>query len=326
MFIKDKNNEFTIIPSDMKIDTYDRLDKGVYNVIVRPGDGPFDSPKITFAKMDDYKKGVKIDTGIFKEVRSFFNEFFNESLIEARKIMNMKNKLGVMFNGDPGTGKTFLAGQIAEELCELHDTIAFLVTEAADYSGLIDAVRKTDENRTIIIIVDEFEKTFKSYDTDTLSFLSGAKERDNVILIATVNDTNRLPSFIKDRPSRFEKIFEFSFKNEEVIKSIINTMTPLEYINKIDSKDLINKIKKHNNMSIDRIRHILRDVIAASIECEKTGIKKEVIIFNSKISRPVVAGFGQPDIPTPTEEIYSYSEEAEKEALLALQGVDFCEN
>jgi AAA+ superfamily predicted ATPase len=322
MFIKDKNEEFIIIPTDLKMDTYDRLDKGVYNVIVRPGDGPFAPPKISFAKMDEYKKGVKIDTGIFKEVRTFLNDFFNESLMEARKIMNMKNKLGVMFNGDPGTGKTFLAGQLSSEICDSQDAIAFLVTEAADYSGLIDAVRKTDPDRTVIIIVDEFEKTFSRRDTDTLSFLSGAKERDNVIIIATVNDTSYLPSFIKDRPSRFEKIFEFSFKNEEVIKSIVNTMTPIEYLDKIDTNYLISEIQKHDNMSIDRIRHILRDVIAANIEHQKTGIKKEVIIKQDKISRPVVAGFGGNDNPIPTEEIYSMSDDESD----IIRDIVFCNN
>jgi len=292
--IDKKNNEYRIVgPSPENITN--RLEKGIYNLIIRPGESAFSPPIISFELSNDYKKGVRLNTGIFKECRDFFNEFFDESLVKARSVLNMKNKLGVMFNGDPGTGKTFLAGQIADEICSKYDAIALLVTKAVDYSGLIDRIRQDDPDRTIILIIDEFEKTFDRYDTDILSFLSGAKERDNTIVIATVNDTSRLPSFITDRPSRFEKTFEFTFSDDNVLKSIITGLIPNNYENKLNITDLVNKIKKHKNTSIDRIKHILRDVIASIIDKEEKGITRQVIINkdNNKISRPIVSGFSK---------------------------------
>jgi len=292
--IDTKNNEFKLVGANPENIT-NRLEKGMYNLIIRNTDGPFAPPVISFAINNDYKKGVRLNTGIFKECRNFFNEFFDESLAKARSLLNMRNKLGVMFNGDPGTGKTFLAGQIADEVCDKYDAIGILVTQAVDYSGLIDRIRQDDKDRTIILIIDEFEKTFDRYDTNMLSFLSGAKERDNLIIIATVNDTDRLPSFIKDRPSRFEKIFEFTFNDDNILKSIITGLIPTGYESKIDLVNLVAKIKKHKNTSIDRIKHILRDVIASVIDKEEKGITRKVIINkdDSKISRPVVSGFNK---------------------------------
>ncbi len=292
MFILDnKEKEYTLIgsaPNGM----VEKMDKGVYNlVIVESSRGV----QIKFTKNNDYKKGIKLNQGVFKNVRDFFNDFFSKSKIEARNILDMKHKLGVIFTGDPGTGKTFLAGQLAEEICESYDAISILVTKYSDYSGLIDDIRMNDKDRLIVLIIDELEKTFKSYDTDALSFLSGAKERDNLIIIATVNDSSQLPSFIKDRPSRFEEEFNFSFNDEVVLKSIVENMIPKNYTNEINMTNLVNKIKKHKNKSIDRIRHIIRDVIANNIESKKTGIKKELIIKDSPNikNRTVVSGFSR---------------------------------
>jgi SpoVK/Ycf46/Vps4 family AAA+-type ATPase len=288
MFAIDKNNDFILIGSTTN-NTTRRLDKGVYNLDIR-SNGPMAPPTLAFVRNNDYTKGIVLTQGVFGEARNFFDNFFSESLREARQLLNMKNKVGVMFNGEPGTGKTFLAGQIAEEICQAHDAIAILVTKSTDYSGLLDSIREDDSDRTIILIIDEFEKTFREYDTDLLSFLSGANERNNTIIIATVNDTSKLPAFINDRPSRFEKTFKFSFSDETVLRSIVENMIPETYKPKLELDTLIQKIMEYKNISIDRIRHIIRDVIAATIEMNKTGIQQDIII-KSDVSLKKSIGF-----------------------------------
>lgn len=281
MFLVNKDNDFILIGSSSN-STVERLEKGVYNLRLSLNDPP------VFTINNDYKQGMIVDSGIFKEAREFLNDFFSESLTEARNILGMKHKLGVMFNGEPGTGKTFLAGQIAQELCDKHDAIGILATKCGDYSSIIDGIRSNDPDRKIILIIDEFEKTFRSYDTDFLSFLSGAKERDNTIIVATVNDTSQLPSFIQDRPSRFERTFNFTFKDDVVLESVVKNLIPDTYKNKINTESLLTKIKEHKNMSIDRMRHVIRDVIAADIHKERTGEDREIrITENDEIKRTV---------------------------------------
>jgi hypothetical protein len=149
------------------------------------------------------------------------------------------------------------------------------------------------------------EKTFRDYNTDALSFLSGAKERDNLIIINTVNDSNKLPSFIKDRPSRIEEEFYFSFDDEDILTSIVENMIPKKYYNDIEISELVTKLKNYKNKSIDRIRHIIRDIIAISIDLKKTGIQKELIIKDTiSSSRPIVAGFNLQDEIEDITDIY----------------------
>ncbi len=276
MFIIENANRFQLI-SSQETDTINRLDSGVYNLLLE-SDGPMSPPKIIFHKTDTYKKGVKLDIGIFKECRDFVSTFFSPYLTQARKEMRMMNKVGIMLSGDPGTGKTFLAGQLSQEACDLHDAIAIIVDKVSDYSSLIDSIRQADPNRNIIIIIDEFEKSFKAWETEPLSFLDGAKSRDNIMIIATVNNHNELPSFITDRPSRFEKVFKFDFSNEQVLSVIIENLIPESYKDKIDIKSITKQLLKQPNKSIDKIKHYLRDIIASKIEQEVTGIKKTVVI------------------------------------------------
>jgi len=183
-----------------------------------------------------------------------------------------------MLSGDPGTGKTFLAGQIAQEVCDEYNAIAIMVDKVSDYSGLIDSIRQADPLRTIVIIIDEFEKSFKSWETEPLSFLDGSKSRDNVMVIATVNDHGLLPGYITDRPSRFEKVFEFDFGDKVVLSNIISSLIPEEWKANIDVKTLTSDLLEQENKSIDKIKHIIRDVIANKIEQKSTGVNKPIVI------------------------------------------------
>lgn len=303
MFILDnKENMYTFIGSSPQ-GINEKLESGVYNLIVQE-----QGTIIKFSKNEDYKKGIKLEQGIFKKVRNFFDNFFTDAKYEARQALGMKHKLGVIFTGDPGTGKTFLAGQIAQEICDKRNAIGILATKYGDYSPIIDAIRESDKDRLIVLIIDELEKTFRNYDTDALSFLSGAKERDNLVIIATVNDSTSLPSYIKDRPSRIEEEFNFTFKDPDVLSSVVNALIPKKYVEDIKIEELTTRLKKYKNTSIDRIKHIIKDIIAASIEMKETGIQREIIIKDDSISRTTVTGFGKQEEPENISDLIVESE------------------
>lgn len=99
MFLIDKKSDEFILAGSLGDTTTKRLEKGMYNLEIRDM-----GQRISFRRNLDYAKGVVINEGIFKEVRETMTEFFTEEMMEARKALSMRNKLGLMFDGDPGTG------------------------------------------------------------------------------------------------------------------------------------------------------------------------------------------------------------------------------
>lgn len=259
MFINEVER-YRILDTDFT-ETSQSLPAGVYDLeMVRTFFG-----KNLFLKPNtSYQKGVIIKSGIFKTVWDYMESFYSIEKVQTRNVLKMKNKLGLMFNGTPGTGKTFLAGQIAQYYAETENAIGILVNEGdVDFASLIDVVRKHDKHRKVIVIIDEFEKNYDGRNSQLLSFLDGADSKEDVILIATTNKYKHLPDYLIDRPGRFEKIFTFDVTEDDVVKSMIKALLTRKYYRQINVGKIIRTIKANNITSIDKIRMLLKEELEA---------------------------------------------------------------
>jgi len=284
MFIKreDKNDYLLTDGNTKNVSNY--LDPGVYDMGIKIG---FDT-SIFFKKNEMYKKGSTISNGVHKEIKKYFDNFMSKEMDEARNEMNMLTKVGLIFTGDPGTGKTFLAGQIAQKLSEEKKAVSIIGTN--NYSilkmhNLIDDIRKEDSNKWIVLILDEFEKVMNNFeDTNFLSFLDGNNSRKNVITIAIVNSTKKLPDFLIKRPGRFEKIFNFKTEDANTLNGIIETIIPNKFKSKITKENIISELKSNKArlgesqvpITVDSIRLKIRDKITELIRNEKNKLAPKV--------------------------------------------------
>lgn len=275
-----KDNKARIVPAEDGSKLVKNLEAGVYNLNIHHIDGFFGvQTEIDFSKTDVFKGGKIIKSGIFKEVWNAIESFDSEEAKEARNILGIMHKAGFIFNGQPGTGKTFLAGQIAEYFAKKNNAIAFIVHawDAIDLHTFIDQIREFDKDRQVIIILDEFEKHNgkKAFeDAGFLSFLDGGNSRNNTIILATTNSTGRLPDVLTDRPGRFEEIFKFDIKTDEILKEVIIGMLNGEMQSNDQIERLLKAVKsKSTNPSIDRIKVIVRDEIIKILKERKN--KKE---------------------------------------------------
>lgn len=273
MFIINKDS-VNLVSADPDSILQKEMPSGLYNLDIVES---FFGNSISFRKTDIYKGGKIIKSGIFKEVWDAIDNYNCTEAYEARDILGLMHKVGFIFNGEPGTGKTFLAGQIAEKFIAEEDAIGLIVNK---WSGLklhniIDTLREFNKDRKIIIILDEFEKhngnrAFE--DPSLLSFLDGANSRNNTIIIATTNSTSKLPKVLTSRPGRFENIFTFEVNSEEVTKQIIIGMLN----GKLQGEDQITRLLKKVNLkeskpTIDEIKVIVRDEIINMLKENKKG-------------------------------------------------------
>lgn len=222
---------------------FEKLEAGVYSYRLEQGW----TTTHYLDRINAYDVDYNVNCGVFKQAKDAVDQFVSPEMSEVRELMSIPNRIGMLFYGVPGTGKTYLAGQIAFALSKTHDAIGIIVkgTEG-DPSWMIDAIRKNDPNRLIVLIFDEFDKSSGKGTTQMLSFLDGADSKDNTIVIGTLNRFYDLPSTVIARPSRFEKILAFSIEDDNILNVVMKSLVP-ESLKDSLNYDNIRKVVKAEN-------------------------------------------------------------------------------
>jgi SpoVK/Ycf46/Vps4 family AAA+-type ATPase len=211
----------------------------------------------------------------------------------------MMHKMALIFNGGPGTGKTFLAGQIMEKLVKDKNAICVVAkgNPAVDLHILIDQIRTEDPDRFIGVLLDEYEKS-SGDELNMLSFLDGTNSRDNMLLVATVNSTKRLPETIINRIGRIERVYNFDTEDTEIIKAMIESVIPDAYQKILSAEKIALEFIDYGiKPSIDFITVIVRNKIYE----HKSGKDAPLLLENAKKSKDrkdkkkKVVGFATPD-------------------------------
>jgi len=299
MFTKIDDKHFKLI-GEKSENIFPSLESRVYTM---DANETFFGVDFIFSPMDRYDNSEVAQVGIFKDVYEYTKGFFNESRIRLRKEMGFVNKMNLILKGDPGTGKTHLACTVASELVREHNGIGIVVNSLAHikFDALIDKIRINDENRLIVFVLDELEKnaSHRLSSTDFLAFLDGAKSRENVIILATVNSIKEFPNFLIKRPGRFEKIYDFVFNTEEVLTQLTKVLIPERYVENSEViEELVARAIVGNIKTIDELRFSILDYLVAvengeepiPVEPKKKNKKKAEVVKKIEILPEEVDG------------------------------------
>lgn len=202
--------------------------------------------------------------------------------LNADKIGEVNKGLpkGIMFCGEPGTGKT----HIMREYSKTFGYPIFIIEGNDD--NVLDEVVKTYENaskeKNAIVIIDEIDKLVER--DSKLSRILMAKldgfEISNVLTLATCNDYADLPEALV-RPGRFDRHFNLLVKSKKDLKEIIIKFLN-EYKIELNESDITELMQIFKNDTVCFIKSVLSNTsLRFGNECTIDNIIYTIDFFNT---------------------------------------------
>ena len=110
---------------------------------------------------------------------------------------------GLMVYGPPGSGKSALMQQVAENMIARGDVIFFSRGIGSLEDGL-KAFREVEPDRKVVVVLEDMDEYIQYSERDMLQLFDGENTVDNVLYCATTNYIDKFPPRLL-RPGRFDK-------------------------------------------------------------------------------------------------------------------------
>lgn len=184
---------------------------------------------------------------LIKTIDTLVKRHNKKRINKKSQSQNNKNKLCLLFHGNPGTGKT----SFIKNLAMMHKKDIFIVDTEVYFNLSINPSQRTFRSNISfrqcennIIVFEDIDRFFHSIDQDSfnlseiLNFLDGLSTTKNTIYILTANDISVIPEVVK-RPGRIDNIIEFPMLSEQIISNISRDYDM--YLNDEIRKSFVNK-------------------------------------------------------------------------------------
>lgn len=121
---------------------------------------------------------------------------------------NFPYKRGILLYGPPGCGKSSTISLVCREVMKLN---GFVIKFNAYFIQGLRLVKKVQPEVPIVCLMEDLDDILRDHSiSEILNLLDGVEGTiDNVVYLATTNNPERLHQNIKNRPSRFDRRFEF---------------------------------------------------------------------------------------------------------------------
>lgn len=211
------------------------------------------------------------------------NDILNELNIfwqseDLYKKHNITHKRGVLFQGNPGTGKTMLTNAIKKDIIN-NNGLVFIVDSVQTMSCtthvLKNIVRKIEPDRPIVTIIEDIDQMIVAAgnnDNFILDFLDGQNTINHHLVILTSNNTESLSEALL-RPSRIDLKYEIGNPTLEMRKIYLEK--------KNYPKDLLEKtLELTNDYSFAKLKEVFISVIV---------LKKDLEVVIEQINNPLLS-------------------------------------
>lgn len=262
-----ENGEVTYSIMDT-IKTEKILDPGFYNI------SWVDYPKyiveMHVLKVKEFNNSVTFPDKL--KLDSWFDAFFEKPIKEKIETCGFLHKTGILLYGKEGTGKsTIIVNYCGKAIAEQKALVFYINDKYFPHKcwDFLLKIRKIQDNPIIIVFEEIDALIYEKHESFLKSALDGNLSIQNSIVFATTNYIDRIPTALKDRPSRFKFSLNIeSLQDHETICSILKT-TIGDILNEKEIEDFA---KELNGSTLDHIKQFCLDKIM-NLESTKKKVK-----------------------------------------------------
>lgn len=245
-----------------KISILQKLNPGFYKVDIHRDYGLF-CKKITASSDELFTFSDSLIPKLVDEINTFWDK------ADAYKTNKLIHKRGMLLAGFPGTGKSSIISLLSNEIAK-RKGVVFNVTDPSNLNLYInylkDTFRQIEPDTPVITIIEDIDKYEES--SVILDFLDGKSQIEHHVIIATSNNTTRIPGTLL-RPSRIDLIYEVPLPCEKTRREY--------FIFKGVEEELIDElVSKTNDFSLADLKELYITVFLLdyTIEAAISKIKK----------------------------------------------------
>lgn len=273
-FLENGDIEFSIYDT---IKSTRSLDAGFYNVEVINVNGNLEVALSTKENKETLKIHQFPD---YQKINSLIGSFFSNNVKDKITTLGFFHKVGILFYGKEGTGKSTIIKYYCERLVKEQEALVFYFNNKHRiYTPwkFIKNIRKTQSN-PIVIVFEEFDELINNgLEPELKELMDGHESINDCLFFATTNYIDKIPAAIKDRPSRFKYSLNIEgLQLESDIKELLNNM--IADICTEEEIDILSSDLK--GKTLDEIKQFCIDKI---MDISHYEIKKKTIGYKNKI-------------------------------------------
>ena len=257
------------------------IPSGLYKMILTQANG-FGVETMNYKSDEYYPLPSLPHLEIIQDVKNFWN---NKGVYEKYKITP---KRGVILHGDPGCGKTSLIYLLINEIVK-YNGLAIYFESPQTWVETAKLIRKLEKDRPLLCIIEDLDGAINKFGEEVfLNFLDGLNAVTNIIYVATTNNLKSIPDRIKNRPSRFDKLYEIKKPSKEDRTVFFNAILHEDDKTIYNLEKLVNDTDKFSMAHLKETfisLYILKNDYTATINTLK----------NSKISDNPIGFSGNPN-------------------------------
>lgn len=230
----------------------DTLAPGMYE----PG---YDTRQGTFLKRMKLSEQniIRLSNSIYEMVVQDIRNFWARE--EHFRRYRFPYKRGILLFGKPGGGKSSTINLVCQEVI----AAGGYVLKFEDYNTFLPALKllkRLHPNCRVVALMEDLDQIIYNGSVSLiLNLLDGVEQSvDNVVWLATTNRPERLDQNIKNRPSRFDRRFEFKDPDIAARKAYISSLIKGKDLAKYDT-DLW--AKDSEGFSFAHIKELLISVV-----------------------------------------------------------------